>query len=123
MRVFVYKHLPLSKKAGKAVYSVKALDGPRKGRVITRTCHVQLEDVTPKVSEKGRQRVIKEKRKNVHAGLVGTLSSSVKSPEPDSAEAITYNPYKHPTFVIKDSQAPYEGSLYAVLRGEGVYVY
>jgi len=51
------------------------LEGPDKGRVVGWASTVLLSDVTPKVSEAGRQRVLREKRKNVHAGMGGYLSA------------------------------------------------
>ena len=65
MKVFVYFNLH------RKMWSVKALEGPQKGRVVARTGYVELENVRPRVSQKGRDRVLREKRKNVHAGLVG----------------------------------------------------
>lgn len=67
MKVFVYFNLH------KKLFSIKALEGSNKGRVIAHSSSVSLKDASCKVSEAGRQRVIKEKRKNVHAGVVGTL--------------------------------------------------
>lgn len=67
MKVFVYWNLH------RGLWSVKALEGAQKGRVIARLGHLGLEDCEFKVSEAGRQRVLREGRKNVHAGIVGTL--------------------------------------------------
>lgn len=66
MKVFVYWNLH------KGCYSVKNL---ATGRVIAHAGTVTLTNAVFKVSEAGRQRVIKERRKNVHAGVVGTLTS------------------------------------------------
>jgi hypothetical protein len=80
-----------------------------KGRVIAHVNNLFLCDVTFKVSQAGRLRVIREKRKNVHAGVVGTLiihlGSSVRAETP-----VTYNPYLYETFVIKSSRSPLYGS-------------
>jgi len=65
MKVFVYFNLR------KRCFSVKALEGMYKGRVIAHRDSLHLQDAEFKVSEKGRQRVIRERRKNVHAGVVG----------------------------------------------------
>lgn len=67
MRVFIYWNLH------RACWSIKALDGASKGLVVAHAVHWQVEGVRFKVSEAGRQRVLREKRKNVHAGVVGTL--------------------------------------------------
>lgn len=65
MKVFVYFNLH------KKVFSVRAMEGENKGRVIAHTTTVELRDAVFKVSQAGRERVLKEKRKNVHAGVQG----------------------------------------------------
>lgn len=73
---------------------------------------VILEDCTLKVSEAGRQRVIKEGRKNVHAGVLGKLvhfadldpfyAANPFSPggwEFPPESILYYNPYKTKGFV------------------------
>lgn len=91
MKVFVYFNLH------RKCFSIKALEGASKGLVIKHAYFVALNNVTFKVSESGRQRVLKEKRKNVHAGVVGTLVDSLDSV---GSERVTYNPYKGNTFVL-----------------------
>lgn len=115
MKVFVYWNLH------KNLWSVKALEGPDKGRVILRSPYVSLWGVTPKVSEAGRQRVLREKRKNVHAGLVGTLLTSPTTPriwETKETRGISYNPYKGPTFTYKDTGEVFASSSLAYLEPE-----
>jgi hypothetical protein len=65
MKVFVYFNLH------KKCFSVKALEGVNKGKVVQHTDNIVLLLPKFKVSEAGRQRVLREKRKNVHAGVVG----------------------------------------------------
>ena len=96
-KVFVYKNLH------KDCWSVKQ-DGLVKSHV-KRVC---LWDCSFRVNKKGRERVIKEKRKNVHAGISGyvdgdaqvmeTLGVDWESSRPNTSR-VTYNPYKHETFV------------------------
>lgn len=118
MRVFIYFNLH------RKMWSVKALEGPQKGRVIARTPHIVLRDVQPRVSQKGRERVLREKRKNVHAGLVGDLAEKTaltlwKLPEyrellPENE--ITYNPYKSGNFYYRQTpENGYTGSDFAEL--------
>ena len=113
MKVFVYFNLHMK------MWSVKALEGPQKGRVIARTFYVPLRDVQPKVSQKGRDRVLREKRKNVHAGLVGHMLDWPITPKydrhiPDTE--ITYNPYKSGNFYyVHPKHDTYNGSDYADL--------
>jgi hypothetical protein len=79
--------------------------------------------VTPKVSQAGRERVLKERRKNVHAGLEGYLMNPDNMwNSPRLAKAITYNPYKYTGFVYKDTEQPYKGSMFAILQGRSVTV-
>ena len=91
MKVFVYFNLH------RKCFSVKALEGINKGRVIKHAFFVALENVTFKVSEAGRQRVLKEQRKNVHAGVVGTLVPCIDAV---GSERVTYNPYKGSNFTL-----------------------
>ncbi len=122
MRVFVYKNLHATRQnGGITVYSVKALDGPDKGRVIARSSHVLLEDVRPRVSQAGRRRVLREGRKNVHAGLVGNLRSLDR--RPFHGNPITYNPYKYDGFVFSAyDTVSYYGSELAYLSDVNVKV-
>ena len=71
-------------------------------------------DIQFKVSEKGRQRVLKEKRKNVHAYVSGRVTDlgklrsleESKARKPKTLRQVTYNPYKHETFVdVKTGEA------------------
>ncbi|QXN74117.1 hypothetical protein SEA_MICULUCIGAS_88 [Mycobacterium Phage MiculUcigas] len=115
MRVFVYWNLH------RGMWSVKALEGPDKGRVIARHQHVVLRNVIGKVSEAGRQRVLREGRKNVHAGLVGELVQGEAVTLAKDARTVTYNPRKYETFVYADDEAPFQGSDLAVLAHRTVY--
>ena len=98
MRVFVYYNLH------KKVWSIKALEGEQKGRVIRHAATLTLSDCTFKVSEAGRQRVLRERRKNVHAGVVGHLVDPTVMT--DEAIAVTYNPYLYDSFVVSESKQP-----------------
>lgn len=74
-----------------------------KGKVIGYADSLLLEDVTFKVSESGRQRVLREKKKNVHAFACGTLlDKNLVKPEIMN-RAISYNPYKFSFFFDKTS--------------------
>ncbi|AFL47892.1 hypothetical protein FLUX_84 [Mycobacterium phage Flux] len=115
MRVFVYFNLH------KHMWSVKALEGPDKGRVITRSHYVILRNVTGKVSEAGRQRVLREGKKNVHAGLVGELVQGEAVDLDVNARLVTYNPRKYSTFVYADDETPFAGADLAVMTHKRVY--
>jgi hypothetical protein len=73
------------------------------GRVIKRDNFFIAENVTFKVNESGRQRVIQEKRKNVHAYTVCDKYISARSKDKvDKLRIITYNPYKSANFTCED---------------------
>lgn len=63
--------------------------------VIDHVNKINLHDAEFRVSESGRQRVLREKRKNVHAFVVGYISES----ELENKKAVTYNPYKFKSFM------------------------
>ena len=88
----------------KKVFSIKAMEGENKGRVIGHAANVFLRDCTFKVNEGGRQRVLKEKRKNVHAYVIGTLMSTDESTI--IGKPVYYNPYKVSSFVTAFDHEP-----------------
>lgn len=113
MKVYVYFNLH------KQCLSVKALTGEQRGRVVAHAQAVELEDVEFRVSEAGRQRVLKEKCKNVHAGVVGQLrgidkvlwlrpARNYRKPllPTEAVQPVTYNPYKYATFVDRSTEHP-----------------
>jgi hypothetical protein len=129
MKVFVYYNLHRN------CWSLKALEGDKKNRVIAHASYVELYDCTPKVSKAGQARVRTEKRKNVHAGVVGTLRvfsrndefiqdelDTIDSEDPKPLQ-VTYNPYKYDTFVWVDSGLEFLGSKFCKLIGKKVYAY
>jgi hypothetical protein len=117
MKVFVYYNLH------KHLWSVKALEGENKGRVIDHLSEVWLENATPKVSEAGRKRVLKEQRKNVHAGIVGNMVKFryVKHGGRTKWRDVTYNPYKHTSFIYKVDEQPFTGNDLVLMKDKKVY--
>lgn len=146
MKVFIYWNLH------RHCWSIKALDGERRGRVIAHASRADMVGVTFKVSEAGRQRVIRERRKNVHAGVVGHLAGLWGQPvdsvadelltlalgKADSGiygdriadmvspiapyERVSYNPYKAGHFYRVDGEQPIESARWASLAARSVYV-
>ena len=61
-----------------------------------------------KVSRKGREKVLREKKKNVHAFVKGYLQDAEnvsRNPQVITREVeVTYNPYKYETFVEKETE-------------------
>jgi len=83
----------------------------KNGIVVGHADFVKLSDVEFRVREGGKEKVRFEKRKNVHAFVIGVLEDFClfpceDIPEPSSNEIVTYNPYKHDTFVLKNNEEP-----------------
>ena len=74
------------------------------GKVVCHANGVILENVSFKVSEAGRQRVIKTRQKSVNAFIVGRVVGFCATPH--QGKLISYNPYKLPYFYHKDSLNP-----------------
>jgi hypothetical protein len=129
LRVFVYYNL------NRHCLSVRAMDGEHAHLVIAHATSVQLGDVNFRVSAAGRARVLRERRKNVHAGLVGQLQGIEAiqwlKPVPKGAapalgrvrgllsvhrtgaqrfQRATYDPYRFDSFVDAQSHEPVEHS-------------
>lgn len=91
----------------------------RQGGIVRFHTHaICLKDVEYKVSEAGRQRVLRQKRKNVHAVVKGTIVHSrelwfEKLPFP--ADWVTYNPYKNDSFYVVGDGEKITKSQYADL--------
>jgi hypothetical protein len=95
----VYRNLKHGR-AARPFYSVK---DKATGRVIDRLHCISVANATFVVSEAGRQRVLREKRKNVHAYVEGewvpTLPGLAMLPQ-----TIRYNPYLGPYFITHHGQ-------------------
>ena len=86
-RVYVYFNLH------KKVWSVR-----QDGKIAEHTKHIMLRDARFLVGQAGRKKVIKEQRKNVHAGISGYIVDRVPN-VPDFCTTVSYNPYKNETFI------------------------
>ena len=90
LRVEVYRNLH------KNCYSVRALSGEDKGRVIDHVQSITLRDVSFVVQPAGRNRVLEEKRKNVHAFVRGTITDTpIKH-----GMSVRYDPYLNDAFIV-----------------------
>ena len=75
-------------------------------KVIMHADFVKLENVEFRVRQGGLQRVRDEKRKNVHAFVIGNLIDYCEAPcfdlpKESSEHIVTYDPYKFSSFVLK----------------------
>jgi len=81
------------------------------GKVILHADYVKLFDVEFRVRKGGKEKVRQEKSKNVHAFVIGRLMDYCEFPcnnipIPSSDNVVTYNPYKHDSFVYKNTDEP-----------------
>lgn len=128
MKVFVYFNLH------RKLWSIKAMEGENKGKVIGHASMVQLSDVKFKVSESGRQRVLREKKKNVHAGACGYIQYAelidgecIGYPhgrsDSDTKVLVTYNPYKYSSFVDMQNFEPVHSAAFVDMKWRRVLAY
>ncbi len=99
-KVFVYKNLH------KNCWSLK-----QDGLVKAHAHDVSLFDCSFRVNQKGREKVLEEKRKNVHAGVSGYIDlqwdKEDVSREGSRAKLAMYNPYKYSSFVrVENDKEP-----------------
>lgn len=109
MRVGVYFNLH------KRMFSVRAMDGENKGRVVRHLPECAVRDVKFVVSEAGRQRVLREQKKNVHAYVRGELVDESKgyvrtvlslAENAGTLRMLKYNPHMYNSFVEVDTEEP-----------------
>jgi hypothetical protein len=109
--VFVYFNLH------KKLFSVKDV---KTGLVVAHTDSISLEEATFKVSEAGRQRVLREQKKNVHAGVRGKyMKANLKSL---CDKGVTYNPYKYDSFVEVETGERIETASLVRLENKKIYI-
>lgn len=85
-------------------------------KVTEYTNDIFLRNVEFKVSEAGRQRVLKDKRKNVHAFILGERFPFI----PKSfvyRDEVSYNPYKGENFIVVSEQKPLDWAKYVAIVG------
>ena len=131
MKVDVYRNLH------NGMYSIKSREADTRGLVIAHAKQVWLDDVEFVVSDAGRNRVLREKKKYVHAFVRGTLSSffgNVRDVDVDLSkvhecvheelnfnamtkygEEFTYNPYRFSTFVDRETESELHDAAHAFL--------
>lgn len=93
MKVFCYGNLH------KGLWSVR---DQTTRKVTHHLASLTIEEATFKVSEAGRQRVLREGRKNVHAGVEGTLVLSDVDLLNRPGCKVRYNPYTQATFTCEN---------------------
>lgn len=111
-RVRVYRNLH------KDCFSVKCLD---ENCVIAHLDKIVLRDARFPVSQAGRERVLREKNKNVHAFIEGYICKENEFTE--EGRSITYNPYKKNYFFYKSNGREIKNATKVSVSLQGVFAH
>lgn len=88
----------------KKLFSIQEkIDG--RWKVVRHAKRILLRDATFKVSQVGRERVLREKRKNVHAFIYGEPWNEI-GPCCGEFKPVKYNPYLYSEFVLEGTGEP-----------------
>lgn len=90
-----------------------------KGRVVNHTDKIALDNVKFVVSQAGRERVLKEQRKNVHAVVRGEIREMSFADCVAPGHIVKYNPYKYNSFVTEDG-TPVKGAKKVAIFGKNI---
>ena len=105
----------------KKMWSVVAREGYNKGRVVSYADKVLIEDAKFVVQPAGNAKVRRDKKKNVHAFVRGTLTHLIQDEinafsmrdnawlsalNRGETRQVKYNPYKYEQFVFADDEEP-----------------
>ena len=101
------------------VWSIQSYQPGKGWRLLTHATHLTLQNAVTKVSESGRQRVIRERKKYVHAYIQGELIRTV--PQSHSDRRLSYNPYTGPDFYWKDDNTVAKELGEVVFSESGVF--
>tara|TARA_B100000780_G_scaffold279019_1_gene254999 strand:+ start:3596 stop:3997 length:402 start_codon:yes stop_codon:yes gene_type:complete len=112
------------------------------GFVVAHATTVVVDEATTKVSETGRQRVLKERVKNVHAGVVGSVMKfdgvatergkalgwhdgcfpvSSKLINKARMRRVSYNPYKGNSFFYVDTDESFVQAGQLIMNDRKIY--
>jgi len=85
----------------------------KSGRVISHSKSLCLSKAEFRVREAGRQKVLEEKSKNVHAFVCGFIIDDIG--KEDGLRPVSYNPYRGPSFYLKDTQEDIKTAFFVKL--------
>ena len=93
-KVMIYRNLH------NGMFSVK-----QDGLVVAHVDSIMLSRAVFKVNQSGRNRVIKEQKKNVHAFVIGYIADVNVDKNVSDLKAVSYNPYKYGNFYFKSDES------------------
>lgn len=81
------------------------------GRVRASAKQIRLRDAEFLVKESGRQRMLRDNRRTIHAWVVGELVEFLHPEDGSSLQRLTgrsatYNPHRYTSFVDRDTETP-----------------
>jgi len=110
MKVAIYWNLH------KKIFSIQSREKENYGKVIDHVVSAVIQSPKFVVRQAGREKVLKENSKNVHAFITGTLRwVSDDFFEFSEGRRITYNPYKYNSFVIADTKEQVSAGEYVTM--------
>lgn len=138
MEVAVFRNLSSVYRSGKfegrMAWAVVATSGPNKGKVIDTVDGAIIRDARFDVNETIRQKVLRRRKKDPHAYVVGelvksypigTLAKETKgenlAPGKGATIPVSYNPFMAGHFFRMDNGAAVSGSSLVVMAPQGVY--
>ena len=133
MKINVYRNLSPQYR-GQRAWSIMANEGAQKGKVVDVVDGVIVKNVALVVREGGRQRVLRDKQKNVHAFVQGelvktfpldtlkkTADGNALAPGKGAFVRISYDPYHAGYFFREDSGQAVGSAAVVVVAPAGVY--
>jgi len=88
------------------------------GLVIAHLDRIFIKDAAFVVRPAGRAKVLRDKKKNVHAFVVGYVSCDYCTP----SREVSYNPYKAEHFYFKSSEEPVLASECVLLKDNKIFI-
>jgi hypothetical protein len=101
------------------LWSITAMSGPNRGRVVQHSNTFVLTVCKFIVSEAGRQRVLAKRQRLVHAWVQGRVAP-VSNPPKDAVE-FGYNPYRAGTFTRRDNGQPITSATFCWFVGRSAF--
>lgn len=84
----------------RGAWSIRAVDGPHRGRVVAHATAIVLTDARMHVNARAQRRIAAGAAREVHAWITGVLVSQAVVP---AAMRITYRPHVRAEFFIADT--------------------
>jgi hypothetical protein len=95
------------------LFSMLAMQGAYKGRVVAHGNGIQIDDVKFHINKSGQLRVRTQRKRNVHAYAVGTYKGIT---ETNLEKNAYYNPYTTDRFINSDTKVELDGVEAAVVN-------